>query len=455
MMLRPLVFEERARGGEYVEPKRFDMEWVSRRIRGLEREYGVSFDPECPVPDDPSLARSVYEAGLRFAVETGLLLVDENRVAVFSEEEVRGALRDAPGEVLLGRGRDARVLRARRPGDRERPFVFGGLAGTPTPLSFFYESALSYAREPLVDAIDHGSVSVVYGLRVKSYAPSEALAGIEELRAVRRAVENAGRPGMHVLGGESSVTSVASLAAMAAGLLGEGDAQLLPILNEMKTDYSQLTKALVGLVRGVHGAALIDPVVGGFARGPAGSAIAAVAETLMALLAYGASYFLIHPVHITRQATSTVECMWVESVVGQANAYMGLPLVADVWPGFGGGTREVLYEIAANTVAAVSSGLNLLGPTPTSGSVPHGSGLEARFMAEVGAAAARAGLKPGDACEVVRELYRRYGGRLERPDRGRPFTELYDVERVVPREEWLRMYREVKGELADMGLLED
>ncbi len=453
-MLRPLLFEERARSGDYVDQKTFDMRHVSRRIRELEREYDISYDPGCPVPDDPSLAKAVYEAGLRFAEETGLFLVDENRVARFSRSEIAEALAHAPRELLLGRGRDARTLRARLPGDRDKPFIFAGLAGTPTPLDVFYETALSYAREPLVDAIDHGSVNEVFGVKVRSRAPSEALAGIEELRAVRRAVEDAGRPGMHILGAESSVTATASLAAMAAGLLGSGDAQLLPIMNEMKTDYSQLTKALVGILRGVHGAALIDPVVGGFARGPAGSSIAAVAETVLSLLAYDASYFLIHPVHITRQATTTPECLWVESVVGQANRHLRLPLVADVWPAHGAGTRELLYEVAANTVAAVASGLNLLGPTPTAGTLPHGTGLEARLMAEVAVKTARDAVKPGEACEIVRELYRRYGGGLEKPDPGRPFPELYDVRRIAPRSEWLETYRQVRAELADMGLVD-
>lgn len=453
-MLQPLVFEAKARDGEYVDQKKFDMIHVSRKIAQLEKEYDIRFDPECPVPDDPTLAKSVFEAGLQFAEETGLFLMDENRVVKYSRDEILEALRNARRELVLGWGKDARTLRARKPGDRDKPFVFGGLAGTPTPLEIFYETALSYAQEPLVDAIDHGSISEVYGIRVKNYAPSEALAGIEEMRAIRRALENAGRPGMHVLGAESSVTSIASLAAMSTGLLRSGDAQLLPILNEMKTDYNQLTKALVGLVNGIHGAALIDPIVGGFARGPAGSSIASIAETIMALLAYGTSYFLIHPVHITKQATTTAECIWVESIVGQANIYLQLPLVADIWPAFGTGTRELLYEIAANTIAAVASGMNLLGPTPTAGSVPHGSGLEARFMAEIALKVSKEGLKPGDACEIVKELYKKYGDKLASPDRGKAFGEVYDLKRIVPKSEWLEIYIDVKKELRDLGVVE-
>ncbi len=450
-MLPPMLVESRAREGPYVKPKRFDLD-LSRRIAQLEREYDVTYDPERPVPDDPTLPKSVYEAGLRLALEVGLLVVDEKRVVKFSEEELVEALRRARRELPVGRGLDARVLRCRSPGSRDRPFVFGGLAGTPTPLDYFYESALSYALEPLIDGIDHGSVNCVWGVAVKGYAPSEALAAIEELRAIRRALEDAGRPGMHVLAAESSVTSTGSLTAMGVGLLREGDAQLLPILNELKTSYDQLTKALVGLVKGVHGASLIDPIVGGFARGAAGSAICSVAEILLAQAAYGASYHLVHPVHIRLQATSTRECLWVESVVGQAGELIGVPLVGDVWPGFGAGTREVFYEIAANTVAVVASGLNVLGPTPTAGSKPHGTGLEARFMAEVAVATAEKGLGPSKACDLVLELLKLYESKLASPDYGRPFPELYELSPVRPKPEWRKVYEEVRRELEDVGV---
>lgn len=443
----PLLVEFRARSGEYIEQKRFDLERVSRRVAELEREYGVYFDPSSPVPED-SLGKSVFEAGFTLAVETGLYVVDESRVARFSEEEVRGALGRARGSIVVGRGGDARTLGYRERGDRV--FVFGGLAGTPTPLEFFVESAASYALVPRVDGIDHGSVQVVMGEMVRSGAPSEALAGVREMEALRSALRLAGRPGMHVLGAESSVGSVGSLAAMGLDLLCEGDAQLLPVLNELKTDYHQLVKAYVGGLRGVLGAALIDPVVGGFARGPAGSAIVSVAEILLALLAYDASYFLIHPVHIVKKATSTIECMWVESVVGLANRYMRLPLVGDVWPANGGGTREYLYEVAANTVVAVASGLNLLGPVPANGAQPNGGGVDSMFMASLADEVAGGKKRFSELWGLALELYKRYESTIAGPSPGKPFWELYDVKRITPRKEWLDTVIGILGDIVQL-----
>ncbi|ABL78609.1 monomethylamine:corrinoid methyltransferase [Thermofilum pendens] len=447
-MRGPLLVELRARKGEYVEQKRFDLERVSRRVAELEKEYGVSFDPSSPAPSE-DLAKPVFEAGFTLAVETGLYVVDESRVARFTEEEVREALRNAPRELRVGRGKDERVLRARGPGDRV--FVFGGLAGTPVPLEFFEASAASYAAVPRVDALDHGSIQAVAGEAVRGYAPSEALAGIEEAEGVRRALRAVGRPGMHVLGAESSVSSVGSLSALSLGLLGEGDAQLLPVLNELKTDYGQLTKAYVGLARGLIGAALVDPVVGGYARGPAGSAIVSVAETLLALVAYEAGYFLVHPVHILRKATSTLECMWVESVVGLANRYMGLPVVADIWPANGGGTREYLYEAAANTFVAVASGLNVLGPVPANGTQPNGGGFESWFVASLADLVAEKKVSVGAAWSAALELYEKYADKLSSPNPGKPFWELYDLKSLKPSAEWEKTVWEVLREVAELA----
>ncbi|QOJ78913.1 monomethylamine:corrinoid methyltransferase [Infirmifilum lucidum] len=449
-MLTPLDVEGRARLGEYVEQRKFDLEIVTRRVAELEREYGVVFDPECPVPSDPGLGKSVFEAGFVLALEAGLYVVDESRVAKFSEEELKEALQCAPRELVLGRGMDSRVLRVRLPGDTQKPFVFGGLAGTPVPEEYFYITALSYARQPLVDALDHGSMQEVSGVRVRAGAPSEAVAGTRELLYLRRALRDAGRPGMHLLAGESSVSSLGSLAAISTGLLQEGDAHLLPILNELKTDYSQLAKAHVGLERGVLGAALVDPIVGGFARGPAGSAIVSVAEAVLSLVAYRAGYILVHPTHIVKKATSTAECMWVQVAVGLSNTHMRLPLVADIWPAFGLGTTEYLYEIAANTIAATAAGMHLLGPVPANGSAPNGGGLEAEFMAEVGRASA--GLSPSSACEIVVELYKKYGEKLRSPDYGRPFWELYDPRTAKPHPSWVEAVHSALRELSELGL---
>lgn len=402
------------------------------------------------MPNDRSIDKDVFEAGLRLLLEVGLYIVELGTVAKVSEEEVLDALKSVKSEVRLGYGADLRTLSLRKPSSGGKPFIFGGYAGTPTPEEVFKPSALSYALEPLVDALDHGSLTSTAGLSLARSAPSEVEATLTELRLLREAVEEAGRPGLHLLACETSMSAVANAAAMASGLLRRSDAQLIPILNEMKVGYDQLLKAYIGSLYGVHNAALVDPIVGGFARGAAGSAICAVAEVLASIAIYGASYVLIHPYHIHLKATSARECLWVEGVLGLVGERLRVPLVGDVWPANGGGCTEMLYEIAANAIVASSCGLNLLGPAPANGEKPHGSGLEARLMAEVGMVAAS--LKLEDAAELAKALLRCYEHSLRNPNPGLPFSELYDAGRRSPSPHWVSAYGRVKEELAEMGL---
>ena len=66
------------------------------------------------------------------------------------------------------------------------------------------------------------------------------------------------------------------------------------------------------------------------------------------------------------------------------------------------------------------------------------TGLEARFIAEVSRAAL--GLKRQDASGLAAEILTRYQATLPNPNRGKSFPEVYDIETVQPKAEWLDMY---------------
>ena len=56
------------------------------------------------------------------------------------------------------------------------------------------------------------------------------------------------------------------------------------------------------------------------------------------------------------------------------------------------------------------------------------------------------------ASQVIPEIQKRFLDTLKEPNRGRPFYEVYDVERVEPTAEWLDMYYAVKEDLTGLGL---
>jgi methylamine--corrinoid protein Co-methyltransferase len=145
--------------------------------------------------------------------------------------------------------------------------------------------------------------------------------------------------------------------------------------------------------------------------------------------------------------------LWVYAIGGQAlsrNSPM-LSMTA-IYTQAGLGTEEVLWEIAAGSVAASVSGLHHNGVGATGGSSEdHTSGLENRFNAEV--AHACLGMDRDEANGYALEFLKRYEeNHMANPPKGKPFAELYDTDTLEPREEWLALYHKVRSEIIDMGL---
>jgi methylamine--corrinoid protein Co-methyltransferase len=110
------------------------------------------------------------------------------------------------------------------------------------------------------------------------------------------------------------------------------------------------------------------------------------------------------------------------------------------------------YEAAAFNLSCVTSGyagVQTLHPakaivddavTPT----------EARFCAEM--AHSLAGMKADRASELVNQLLDKYEGEVEKAPIGKRYQECYDLKRGKPSDDYLRLYEEVKDELAGLGI---
>ena len=147
--------------------------------------------------------------------------------------------------------------------------------------------------------------------------------------------------------------------------------------------------------------------------------------------------------------------MWLQSVVCQAFARNApAVIVCDIYPKSGAVTKELLYEVAANTLAITVSGGHLEGVGSADGSLPNGTGLEVRLMGEAGHAAARQGLTREDANLMILKLLAKYEEVLEKEggNPGLPFDQAYNMETLETTEEWQDYYMQVKEELGEMGL---
>jgi methylamine--corrinoid protein Co-methyltransferase len=446
---------DRFETGQPMEKDHWDVDQIVLTTRELVRKYHLAWDKNEVIPDDPDLADRVFQAGLELANRVGVYSMSTRRVLKFEPNELEHGLQRMKAELVMGEGADARALFARQIMDSRPPLVWAGNPGAPTPEEWFLPNVMSWMLEPIVDLITCGSLTRVYGRDVQTREPTEILATRLELKLLREGLRRVGRPGMGMLAAQSSVSELGNLSATRPDMLRPCDAHLVPMLNELIMDNRNIARAVNSLDYGMRNASLACVMVGGLGGDAPGSAVVQVASMIASNLVCLADYHLLHPIHIRHVATSTRSVMWVQSVVEQAFA-RNAPciIVADIYPKSGALTPELLYEVAANAITATVSGGHLEGVGAADGAAPNSTGLEARWMGEVGHAVARQGLDLHQANSLILKLLEKYEPVFDQPggNPGVSFVQAYNLETLQPRPEWKQMYDEVKADLNRMGL---
>jgi methylamine--corrinoid protein Co-methyltransferase len=441
--------------GPYLDEEAWDLERVASETRRLVKKYSLAWDPEVLLPTDPNLISAIFQAGVELASTLGVYVRDTHRIVVFSADLVQEGLESMPQELVMGEGADARTLFARRVMDPRPPLCWGGSPGTPLPEDLFLPIETSYAREPALDMLSTGSLASVSGREVRTGTPLELLATRKELGLLRQAITAAGRPGMGLMGAESSVSAFGDLSVASPAFLRPCDAHLVAMQNELKVDYTSLAKAANSIGYGMRNSSLACVLVGGLGGSAPGAAVVNVASFALSNLACLSDFHSCHPIHIRQVATSTRSVLWVESVVCQSFAQHAPCIIfGDIYPKSGALTRELLYEVAANAIVITASGGHLKGPASADGLLPNCSGLEARWMAEVGHAVTAQGLTLVEANTLAKQLLNKYEHIFIQPEGnpGKPFTQAYYLDTLQPSDEWGEMYTSVKSEVRAMGL---
>jgi methylamine--corrinoid protein Co-methyltransferase len=446
---------DRAQNGPYITEESWDLDKVAMTTAKLVRKYKLAWNPEEVVTDDPGLADAIFEAGLELAKEIGAYSRSTERIIEFDPGELEEGLRRMPQSLVMGEGKDVRTLFPREIMDERLPLVWAGNPGAPHPTDLFKLSVVSWAQEPIVDLITCGTLTHVDGREIRTGDPIEIIATRRELQILHQVLREVGRPGMGMLAAQSSVSELGDLAVAHPDYLRPCDAHLIPMLNEMKLDHRNIARVVNSLEYGMRNASLVCVIVGGLGGDAPGSAVVNVASFILSNLTSLADYLLLHPIHMRHVATTTRATLWVESIVQQAFARNAPAIiVTDIYPKSGAMTRELLYEVAANAIVITVTGGHLEGCGSADGLLPNGTGLEARFMGEVGHAAARQGLTLQEANDLVLKLLEKYEHVFDLPE-GNPglsFAEAYDLQAMRPRPEWQQMYQEIKDELREMGL---
>lgn len=446
---------DRAENGPIVEEQMHDMMTIPGVMARLQQEYDVTMKhlEGAIIPADDALADRVWEAGLKMAEELGFLCLSTSRRMLFTRDEILTALQFAPTEITVGAGLDRATERKRKVEDTQRIFIKGGGVGTPLPEDVYLQVHQSYAQEPLVDAMINSTLETVYGRETRSRSPWEVLLGWHEFELTKAACRRAGRPGLGLGCVENSVSEIAELSATSWGGFSPNDWHHVAVISEFKTDYFLLTKVahLIQTQSIIH--SFYNTIYGGTVGGKEAMAIAIVGGCILMQMVYMTTTHSVSPTHPFFGNDTTPEILQAISVAQQAMA-RNSRLLTDVviTPVGGPGTKTLLYEVAATAMMATASGAcALIGPRSAVGTEPgHVSGLEARFGAEV--AHATAGMSRKDANAIAMRLVEKYKADLDRRPVGKHFREVYDVERVTPKPEWVAVYEEVKQELRAMGL---
>ena len=454
-----LELYHRGQTGKKISKEDWDIEYVVETVMELVDDYDLidwnrAYNEQI-IPEDDELFDNIFEAAKKLILEIGMYNLSTQRQISFTEEEIEDSIKNMKTSLVMGEGKDAVTLVARGIEDRKEPIIWAGNPGCPTPERLYLPIIQSVAKEPLIDLLTCGSLVDVDGYQVKNGEPTEVFAVRRELQYLHQALKEVGREGMGLLAAESAVTEIGDLAATYDRALRPCDSHLVATFNELMIDNGNLVRAASSFDYGMRNASLACTMVGGLGGDAPGATVVMIASILAANLICNADYHLCHPIHISDVATTARGCLWLQAVLCQTFAKKAPAIiVCDLWPASGAMTKELLYEVAANSIVVTVCGGHLEGIGAANGNAPHGTGLEIRLMAEVGKAVARQGMTRAQANEIVMKLLEKYeyvfqkeGGNM-----GVPFDEAYDMETITPLPAWEKMYEEVKAELIEMGL---
>jgi methylamine--corrinoid protein Co-methyltransferase len=311
-------------------------------------------------------------------------------------------------------------------------------------------ASLPEARAMKFPNLDH-----LRGIPIAGGSPMEIYASIRLIKIAREAMRRAGRPGMPIMSLLTSATSAATTIAASAPQFGlrPTDEWICGFTAEMKIDFNVLNKVAYLQNWGANIGAESAPILGGYCGGAANTAVVNTAYFLAGLIIQKSTDHLTFPTHFRYGCTTTRDILWVVSSACQASSRkIPVPVHWSSYVAAGPNTRMYYYETAAYLLCAVTSGAAGTGTAhPARGvKIDGATPLDARFGIDMGKAASK--LTRNQASEIVVRLLEKYEAQIATPPEGDRYQDCYDPITGKPGEAALRLFHEVKEELAGMGV---
>jgi methylamine---corrinoid protein Co-methyltransferase len=224
-------------------------------------------------------------------------------------------------------------------------------------------------------------------------------------------------------------------------------------LNELKIDVGALVVGAHYATAGVNVMVEQMPIFGGYAGGLEEATIVDVATTLNSFVMLQATWHLDGPVHVRWGITTARETLAVAGHAARAiEENTHLILGNQYYTLAGPCTVMCLLETAAQAITDTASGREILSGVAAGKGVITDlfTAMEARFMGEV--AHAVAGMDLHEVNILLDKLVSMYEKDYKTAPAGKTFQECYDIKKLVPTDEYIKVYDEAVKIMTDLGL---
>lgn len=440
---------DKAEKGPVLDEKDWDREVIGKGFRETLKKYDIRLDKNDPfVTDDDAFADRLYEAGMELAAQTGVYCVETKRRLQWTRDELEAIVAAMPEDVTVGVGNDSATIARRRPEEASHVVIYAGPFGIPVAEELFIPFHEAYAREPLFEILNLGTLLSTHGRMIRAGSPLEAVAAWQEKELAFEILERVGRPGMAMGCVEIATTEVGELAGTTYGGYRPTDCHKINFISEQKTAYHHLTEAVHYAHVDAFSESYFNPMYGGYVGGGAGVALACVSGSIVMRACYQGTLNNIGATHVHISASTHPEVLRALQLGLQALARNGNFLTSPfIRPTTGPGTMEIFYETGALAVASTVAGCSYIDASQSAAGThaAHASPLEVKFVAKLTHAVE--GMSRKDAAPIVAWLVDKYKDIQNEGLIGRPFQELHDLDTLEPTPEWNQMYLQAVEEV--------
>ena len=446
----------RTKQGPIIEEKTFDLS-LFKKTQELQKKYDIKYNPDKPVDISGELADRVYQAGMELFLDIGTYCTNTRRAVKVTEQELLAEIDACPDAVELGQGDDRVKMVHRDVEGTQEAIVVAGIQTAPfSNEEMMYKIYKGCAMDRCIEGIWGGILLNIDGkYDVIAGAPSEIYQYRKTVEIMRRAINDAGRPGMITINNAPSSAATIAMFDEEAGLR-KSDYMESTGMSELKVAYDDLNRSAYALAHGVSIHGTHSSTIGGFSANPEGATITAVAGSLQLITIHKAESFRCGTVDSRIKSRLSRNQLWAAGTAIQAlNRNTRLIVDGSIGdhPGAGPGTKQYLYESAAGHIISTVMGGHstegtrkfVVGITPN-----FGTPLESRWMGEVCKAAVGIDRKTAD--RLVKYLLSKYEDKLKDAPDGDTFEKLYDMETLEPLPHYQQLYGEVKAEFENQGL---